>query len=149
MSRTPGLDGFLLKRGVINRSQQKRFFVLKYLESKLYYYKTDDTTKEPLGYIDLRNFSVEVPKQNEDNDSNSGKWVNRNKATSWTSIYSKNAEEYVFYIHTPTRMYELAAATPANLDYWKKGLDEIRELQVNSITDQETIVFAEWSFWFG
>uniref|UniRef100_A0A182M668 PH domain-containing protein n=1 Tax=Anopheles culicifacies TaxID=139723 RepID=A0A182M668_9DIPT len=89
------LEGWMNKRGVMNKSWQRRWFVLK---GNLLFYFEKRTDKEPLGMIILEGCTVEL---------------------------AEESEQYCFQIifHGPNnRTYYLSTESQANMEQWMKAL---------------------------
>lgn len=91
----PDKEGFLLKKGEINKGFQKRWFVLK---GNLLFYYEKRGDKDPLGMIVLEGSTIEL---------------------------SEHVDGYAFQINFPgsgTRTYILAADTQEEMEAWMKIL---------------------------
>uniref|UniRef100_A0A182PVZ6 PH domain-containing protein n=1 Tax=Anopheles epiroticus TaxID=199890 RepID=A0A182PVZ6_9DIPT len=89
------LEGWLNKRGELNKSWQRRWFVLK---GNLLFYFEKRTDKEPLGMIILEGCTVEL---------------------------AEESEQYCFQIifHGPNnRTYYLSTESQSNMEQWMKAL---------------------------
>lgn len=113
------LEGFLNKRGVVNKSWQRRYFILK---GNLLFYFEKKGDKEPLGVIVLEGCTI-------------GKQCilsaieNRNFPTSFwcdsISELAEDGEQYSFQIvfhGMNNRVYFLSAETQETMEQWMKAL---------------------------
>ena len=120
---TKDKEGYLSKRGEINRNFQKRWFVL--IGNLLFYYEKKDDT-EPIGVIVLEGFMVELIE-------------NADRYSFVIDFPGNNGRTYVFSAETQADMEDwMRMMTCASYDYMKSAikqlqsqLDEIIEVEKN------------------
>ncbi|KAI1285664.1 Sesquipedalian-1 [Halotydeus destructor] len=95
-SRQPDLQGYLYKRGSVNKSFQKRWCVLK---GNIFYYFEKKSDKEPLGCIVLEGCRLEV-------------------ADAETELYSF----IIAFAGSSSREYVLGTDSQENMETWMKAL---------------------------
>lgn len=115
-------EGFLYKRGEVNRSFQKRWCVLK---GNIFYYFNQRADREPIGCVILEGCCIEV-------------------AEFETGLYAfmiafagPNARQYILAAETQEDMERwMKALACASYDYLKSVVDELQS-QLNNINESE------------
>ncbi|XP_077995546.1 uncharacterized protein LOC144449019 [Glandiceps talaboti] len=114
-------QGWLSKRGELNKSFQKRWFVLK---GNLLYYFDKRGDKEPIGVIILEGATVELA----DDES----------FTFHIAFQGYSTRTYILQADNPTDMSDwMKAITIANYDYMKSMVEELQK-QFDEITQYDS-----------
>jgi hypothetical protein len=97
------LEGWLWKQGAKGfvKGWKNRWFAMPN-EFEIHYY-TSNTSLESLGSIDIRIITSVLADPSR----------------------KKDAKGYLFYITTPARVYNLAASSEKDLNYWVEGINNI------------------------
>ena len=122
-------EGFLLKRGEVNKAFQKRWFVLK--GNLLFYYEKKNDVKEPIGVIILEGCTVELAE-------------NSDLFTFELVFQGSGSRTYILSAETQEDMESwMKAITCANYDYMKLMVSELQ--QKLDEFNAEQAVAAPWS----
>lgn len=106
-------EGYLLKKGEVNKSFQRSWFVLKG-NLLFYYYKKND--KEPVGVVVLEGCTIELAAAHH---------INNGSANNGSSGAAMSTESFTFEIVFPrsgARTYVLSAASQEEMESWMKAL---------------------------
>ena len=121
-------EGYLLKRGEVNKSFQKRYFVLK---GNLLFYFEKRTDKEPIGVIILEGCTVELSE-------------NLDSFTFELVFQGSGSRTYILSAETQEDMEAwMKAVTCANYEYMKLMVSELQQ-KLDEINAEQAVA-ADWS----
>jgi hypothetical protein len=117
-SELGALQGFLLKKGAVGLKKFKRRY-FRQDKDKLFYF--NNPSDEPLGCIDLSNFTL-------------GRLIFHNSYLKSTDVsLPRESNGFPFHINTPNRLYQLVAPSVEDYTFWTRGLNEYKNLKRNLV----------------
>ncbi|GAB1597936.1 probable serine/threonine-protein kinase DDB_G0272282 [Argonauta hians] len=115
-NRSSDKEGYLQKKGELNKSFQKRWFILK---GNLLFYYEKKHDKEPIGVVVLEGCTIELAAAHHINSGSS------NNGSSTGSSGTSSGESFTFEIVFPrsgARTYVLSSSTQEEMESWMKAL---------------------------
>ncbi|XP_029635584.1 probable serine/threonine-protein kinase DDB_G0272282 isoform X2 [Octopus sinensis] len=151
-NRSSDKEGYLQKKGELNKSFQRRWFILK---GNLLFYYEKKHDKEPMGVVVLEGCTIELAAAHHINSCgscNNGSSTGNGGATSGESftfeiVFPRSgARTYVLSSNTQEEMESwMKALTCASYDYLKMMVTELqRQLEEANIEQSERIMGQVW-----
>lgn len=109
-------EGYLLKKGEVNKSFQRRWFVLK---GNLLFYYDKKHDKEPVGVVVLEGCTIELAAAHHINNGASG---TTNNGASGAAMSTESFTFEIVFPRSGARTYVLSAASQEEMESWMKAL---------------------------